>query len=630
MQKKSGSKNGQPHRTLGPVSDLERYLPSEWWKTLFNSLYLKTDGDVFENNINTQHDIDLLLNMTQLQPNDTILDLCCGQGRHSLELASRGYQHIIGIDRSRYLLRLARKRAKSLHLSVNFSEGDARKFRIKEKSVDCAFILGNSFGYFERQEDDLVVLNNLKKILASRGKLVLDIVDGEWMRAHFEPRSWEWIDQEHFVNRERSLSSDGQRLITREVITHADKGVIADQFYAERLYSLEEITAILHSLGFEDIQHYQNTDADSARKQDMGMMANRLFICARAPFKENISTPILGQSDLITVVMDDPQQGDPLRKNGVFNPEDFESIDILKEALHAIPGVKYTFLNDHAQLIADLKKNSPAFVLNLCDAGFNNIAEQELHICALFEMLQIPYTGAGPRCLALCYNKSFVRAIAQNVEIPVPLETFCDPADQSAHIPHIFPALLKPNMGDASLGITQDALVHNAEELINYMHYLHKKLPHTPILIQEFLSGAEYSVGLLGNKGKLEALPLLEVDYSALPENLPKILCYESKWLPDSIYWKNIQYKEAELSDEQSRKLIDYASTLFERLDCRDYARFDFRKDKNGNIKFLEANPNPGWTHDAKMNLMAGFAGMTYSQLLERILQTAKERLGLP
>ena len=78
-------------RTLGPVSDLERHLPSDWWRTLFNSLYLETDGDVIENDRNTSEEVDLLIRTVGLERNDRILDLCCGQGRHSLELARRGF-----------------------------------------------------------------------------------------------------------------------------------------------------------------------------------------------------------------------------------------------------------------------------------------------------------------------------------------------------------------------------------------------------------------------------------------------------------------------------------------------------------------------------------------------------------
>ena len=145
MQKKPQPNTQQ--RTLGPVSDLERHLPPEWWKGLFNALYLKTDGDVVENGENTRRDVDVLIKGLNLQPKQRILDLCCGQGRHAIEL---GYLNLYGIDRSRYLIRLARKRAQEGGLTVHFSEGDARKIRFGESSLDVVYLMGNSFCNFDR------------------------------------------------------------------------------------------------------------------------------------------------------------------------------------------------------------------------------------------------------------------------------------------------------------------------------------------------------------------------------------------------------------------------------------------------------------------------------------------------
>src|SRR5215469_13759287 len=255
-------------RTLGPVSDLERHLPSDWWRTLFNSLYLETDGDIIENDRNTAEEVDLLIRSVGLERNDRILDLCCGQGRHSLELARRGFSHVIGLDRSRYLIRLARKRAKQSGLQVSFHEGDARRFRLGEAEFHSVCLLGNSFGYFERPEDDLAVLEAVKRALSSGGALVMDLMDGEWMRLNFEPRSWEWIDQNHFVCRERDLAEDGDRLISREVVVHAERGVIADQFYAERLYSKERLETLLTGAGFTNVRFHPLLAPDSQRNQD--------------------------------------------------------------------------------------------------------------------------------------------------------------------------------------------------------------------------------------------------------------------------------------------------------------------------------------------------------------------------
>lgn len=626
-KKKSKQKKNSFSRTLGPVSDLEKHLPTEWWKTLFNSLYLKTDGDVVENEANTVSDIDALFNATNISKNSAVLDLCCGQGRHTLELARRGLTKLYGVDRSGYLIRLARKRSKQKGFDINFSEGDARKIKHKESSLDYVIVMGNSFGYFEKAEDDTAVLNSIKRILKSEGTLVLDIVDGEWMRNHFVERSWEWIDQSHFVCRERSLTSDRSRIVSREVITHAEMGVLADQFYAERLYSFEEIKANLQELGFSEVTLHGNLVPESDRNQDLGMMANRLFITAKAPVKQ--VKEIKAKTLDLTIVMGDPGQPDSVKKNGQFNEEDFATIQKLKDALAKIPGIKTQYLSEHRTLLNKLKDLKTDLVLNLCDEGFNNHATLELHVPAYMEMLGIPYTGAGPGSLAMCYNKSIVRAIAQSIDVPVPLETYYDPSDQSATLPSIFPALLKPNIGDSSIGITQNSVVHNAEELVNYIDYLKELLPGVPILIQEYLQGKEYSVSLIGNQGRFEVLPVLEVDYSDLPANLPKILAYESKWLPDSPYWTQIKYHEANLDENNYRNIVDYSKKLFTKMECRDYARFDFRADATGQIKILEVNPNPGWCWDGKFNYMAGYAGIEYHEMLEKIINAACERLNI-
>jgi D-alanine-D-alanine ligase len=615
-------------KTIGPVSDLERHLPSDWWQSLFNSLYLKTDGDVVENDSNTAREIDLLIQSAGLERNDRILDLCCGQGRHAIELARRGFQNVTGVDRSRYLIRLARKRARMLGLSVTLHEGDARKFRLAPQSFHCVALMGNSFGYFDREEDDIAVLEAVKRALKPGGTVALDLADGDYMRVNFERRSWEWIDENHFVCRERSLSRDGRRLITREVVVHAEKGVLADQFYAERLYTKQQIEQLLTQVGFDAVRFHTQIETESDRNQDLGMMANRVFMTAQAPRITMLQPKSGVPFPEVTVLLGDPRLPDDVKLGGHFNAEDFDTVNRLKDALGELEGYKFTYFDNHAALLSDLRANPPKFVFNLCDEGLNNDAFMELHVPAYLEMLGVPYTGAGPGCLALCYNKSLVRAAAMSIDIPVPLETFCDPDDQSATIPSVFPALIKPNFGDSSIGITAQSVVHTPEEAVTYIARLRDTLPGRPLLIQEYLTGSEFSVGLVGNPGiGFTPLPCLEVDYSRLPPNLPPILGYESKWEPNSPYWTQIQYREARLDDDRRRRLIDYSMALFERLACVDYARFDFRADASGEIKLLEVNPNPGWCWDGKLNLMAGFSGLRYADLLRMILDAAQARV---
>lgn len=627
-RKTRSSHNVNTPRTFGPVSDLEQHLPSDWWRSLFNSLYLKTDGDVVENHQNTVQEIDYIEEITDLKRDDFILDLCCGQGRHSLELARRGYQHVTGIDRSRYLIRLARKRAGTENLDVVFHEGDARRFQSPMRFFDYVILMGNSFGYFERQADDESVLRSVARSLNPDGQIVLDLVDGSWMRENYEKRSWEWIDENHFVCRERALTKDQTRIISREVITHAEKGVLADQFYAERIYSRDELEELLDRLNYRDICCHDIMESHSTREQDLGMMARRMFFTATAPVKP-APTPAVLEPALrkVTVLMGDPALPDNVKVNGQFNDEDFQTIEKMQDALKDVPGYNFKYFKNHKKLIKAFLTNKPEFVLNLCDEGYMNDPFKELHVTAFLEMLDIPYTGANPSCLGLCYNKSLVRAISESLDVPTPLESYVGPDDNAATLPSTFPALLKPNFGDSSVGITRDAVVYNADELLNYVDWIRDNVSKSAILIQEYLTGTEYSIGIIGNPGlSYTILPPLEVDYSSLDPDLPQILGYESKWLPDSPYWQQIRYKQADLKEETQRLLFDYSNKLFTRLGCRDYARFDFRSDAEGNIKLLEVNPNPGWCWDGKMNIMAEWAGISYSDFLMGIVRAAEER----
>lgn len=611
--------------TLGPISDLERHLPGEWWRTLFNAMYLRTDGDMVENNDITEREIDAFLDAVPLGKDARILDLCCGQGRHLLALARRGFRSLAGVDRSRYLIRLARRRARKDGFDIDLSEGDARKFRADARSFDCVTMLGNSFGFFESEADDVEVLNSILRVLKSDGSLYLDLADGSWLRDHFEKRSWEWIDQNQFVCRERTLSADGRRLVSREVVTHAEQGVIADQFYAERLYTREQIKVLLERAGFKNVVVHASYEPTTERNEDLGMMGHRLIVSARAPIFEAVSVP-KGKKPL-AVLMGDPRLPDTVKLNGVFNENDFDTIDRLKAALEETGRYDVTYYDNHAEMFDALRRDKPRLSLNLCDEGFMNDAFKELHVPAFMEALDLPYTGAGPACLGLCYDKGLVRAIAEAMDIPVPLETMVNPGDRMATIPSVLPALIKPATGDSSIGITKDAVVHTPEEALAYIDVLRETMPERAILVQEYLTGDEYSVALIGNPGiGLDALPILAVDYGNLPAGLPKILSYESKWMPDSPYWNDIGYKEAHLPENTRRDLVDRSVKLFERLGCRDYARFDFRAGADGVVKLLEVNPNPGWCWDGKMNLMAGFAGMTYTEFLSDILEAAELR----
>lgn len=627
-EKKSSTPN-HPF-SYGPVENLEAYVPQDWWRRIFNSLYLKTDADVIADDAMTKREIDTFLAILNLSNDAQILDLCCGQGRHSLEIARRGFQSVEGLDRSHYLIQRARAQAKKEGLPVRFREGDARKLPYKPDSFDVVLLLGNSFGYFETVQDDLRILQQVFRVLKPWGKILIDVADGEYLREHYQPRSWEWIDRKHFVCRERSLSFDKQRLISREVITHVEKGVIADQFYAERLYTHKQLHELLETAGFSDITFHGTLTPNSQRNQDLGMMEKRIIVTAVARKSwTQIKTKPKEEVKKVVVLLGDPTKPDQLKPYGVFDDDDFYTIDQLKSALKQLPNYHFQYLYNHDTLIQDLLKlrREIDYVFNLCDEGFYNDPRKELHVPALLDMLEIPYSGAGPQCLAYCYDKSLVRGVAKEMHIPVPDAIFITAEKSSFDLPIPFPVIVKPNYGDSSFGITQRSVVHSPEEFVTVITEVREKFGYEkPILVEEFLTGKDLTIGIIGNPpDAYTVFPIIEEDYSLLPPELPKICGYEAKWKPDSPYWK-LRSIPATLPEETEKFIVECCLKLFERLECRDYARFDWRLDADGKPKLLEVNPNPGWCWDGHLAKMAHIAGVSYPKMLQMILEAAEIR----
>lgn len=615
-------------KTQGPVADLESHLHPEWWKRIFNSIYLKTDADVVEDDKITAAEVTMFSEILGIGDNDVLLDLACGQGRHLIELAKRGNYNLYGLDRSRFLIQRAKGVSKKKGLHINFKEGDARKLPYHTDMFDYVTILGNSFGYFESLDEDVKILKEIFRILKPGGKLLMDIADGSYLREHFTPRSWEWIDKKHFVCRERSLASDNQRLISREVVTHTDKGVIVDQFYAERLYTREQLTSLVEKVGFREATFHGNIGSDSLRNQDLGMMEKRFIITAVAN-KEWSPKRKLKDVKHVVVVMGDPELSDIVKPDAKFDEDDFETVNKLKVALSKLDGYKFKYLNNHKTLVDDLQKlqGKADLVLNLCDEGYDNEALKELHVPALLEVLKLPYSGSNPQTLAYCYDKSLIRGIATEIDVPV-ADAFVITADENLFELNLpFPVIAKPNFGDSSFGITQNSVVYSIEELTDAIHWIRKKFGYgKPILIEEFLTGAEISVGIIGNIDNYTVLPVIEEDYSDLPEGLPKICGYEAKWLPDSPYMKALKSIRASLPPSTEQDVINHSLKLFERLDCRDYCRFDWRLNAKGEPKLLEVNPNPGWCWDGHLAKMSTFANLDYSDMLGTILKAAELR----
>ena len=603
-----------------------------------------------------------------------------------------------GHDQSSYLISLAQERAsfQSVANQAFFTVGDCRQIPYDDNTFDLIILMGNSFGYFADEDSDRVVLSEINRVLVPGGRLVIDITDGAYMRENFAERSWEWADDSTFVCRERQLSDDGLRLNSREIITVTNKGVVRDQFYQERLYSQTELTELLLEAGLEVAEKAKEVSSEtiitigydmSKRKEDLGMMEQRMLVNAVKPLtyspKPILEAPIqnakkdsyptvtaaindsLAQLSVssdssapslsvpeVTVLLGDPSMDCFGKLNNKWNQEDIETRKKLIIALNELgySHEKLKLIDNHSDLSKQLEQRRPSFVFNLCDEGYNNDAQKELHIPVLLEVLGIPYSGAGPNCLAYCYDKGLVNRSAETLGVPAPREltyladvttpeiSDLDKLDQLISEKILYPAFIKPIKGDNSLGITGRSIIRNRSDLKAYIEEL-SSIGIRNVLIQEYLQGTEYGVGMVGNPetSGFHFFPILEVDYTKIiKRDLPPILGFESKWDPESPYWSEISYKRASLSPQVEEKLKKMCTVLWERFECRDYARFDFRCDVgrgdgfdglNGTIKLLEVNPNPGWCWDGKLAYMAKLDGISYKDMLGMILKSSIDRV---
>jgi D-alanine-D-alanine ligase len=365
---------------------------------------------------------------------------------------------------------------------------------------------------------------------------------------------------------------------------------------------------------------------------------------------ENITAPPL------LVVMGDPSLPSSEKLNQTWNPEDIETIEILRQAVVSSFGAdrEVRFLDSHQRLYFDLVSASmmdvKPLIFNLCDEGYLNHARLEMHVPALLDLLQLPYTGAAPACLAICYDKGLVNALAGQLGVPVPAELYIpayldvDALSQaeleSLFAKMVFPAFVKPVRGDGSVGITAASVVKSIAAAVAYIKVVRQDINvlTKDVIVQEYLCGDEVSVGIIGNPrlgahGKVDLtsacfMPVLKADFSALPKDLPPILAYDSKWNPESPYWTDVCYKPATITEEQQNALYQHCAVLCERFELRDFGRFDWRwSNASGCFKLLEVNPNPGWCHDGKAAIMAKMMGLSYPEMIAKIVTSAEERM---
>jgi D-alanine-D-alanine ligase len=266
-----------------------------------------------------------------------------------------------------------------------------------------------------------------------------------------------------------------------------------------------------------------------------------------------------------------------------------------------------------------------------CDLVFNlteSFADDDtadFKIAGFLELIGKKYTGSGTHGLMLAQDKAIAKKIFafHGVHTPVFARSFRGRLDFS-HDLH-FPVIVKPAREDGSIGIEFSAVVSSIRELMERMDWLHANFD-SPVLIEEYVEGREMYVGIIGND-KPEALPVVELDLSKLPDGTPRIASAEVKWGKGTKAYRDTKSAIAtDLPEEAVAALQRTAVAAYQALELRDYGRVDMRLQPDGRVAVIEVNPNPWLSSKAEFAMAARKSGRNYSQLIEEIVELAMAR----
>jgi D-alanine-D-alanine ligase len=235
------------------------------------------------------------------------------------------------------------------------------------------------------------------------------------------------------------------------------------------------------------------------------------------------------------------------------------------------------------------------------------------------------YTGSGAHGLMLAQDKAVAKKIFafHGVHTPVFAKSFRGRLDFSHDLQ--FPVIVKPAREDGSIGIEFSAVVSSIRELMERMDWLHANFD-SPVLIEEYIEGREMYVGVIGND-KPEALPVIELDLSKLPDGMPRIASAEVKWGKGTKAYRDTKSSIAtDLPEESVQALQQTAIAAYQALELRDYGRVDMRLQPDGRVHVIEVNPNPWLSSKAEFAMAARKSGRSYLQLIEEIVELATTR----
>ncbi|MDD5486026.1 MAG: D-alanine--D-alanine ligase [Dehalococcoidales bacterium] len=260
-------------------------------------------------------------------------------------------------------------------------------------------------------------------------------------------------------------------------------------------------------------------------------------------------------------------------------------------------------------------------VFNICE-GRGKSSSREAQVPSILEMLNIPYTGSSPQCLAVCLDKPLTKRILASYGVVTPKwHVGCDKENLSEAVKEIdyFPVVVKLAHEGSSIGITNSSVAHTAEEAQALASKLISSYQQ-PVMFEQYIGGHEITVGVIGGKNPY-ILGIMEIK----PKKQSGLFMYSIEVKRD--YVNQVFYEcPAKLASDSLERLKTASLAIFKILGCRDMARLDFRVDANGVPYFIEINPLPGLGSHSDLVIMAGLLGISHKELTDKVLSASLER----
>jgi D-alanine-D-alanine ligase len=326
------------------------------------------------------------------------------------------------------------------------------------------------------------------------------------------------------------------------------------------------------------------------------------------------------------VLVDDDESSAPVEKSPVTRTLDKKEVE--EEVAEALVKLGHDpvmhELDGTPRSLTALTRLDCDLVFNLTES-FADDDTADFKIAAFLELIGKRYTGSGTHGLMLAQDKALAKKIFafHGIHTPVFAQCYRGRLDFSHDLQ--FPVIVKPAREDGSIGIEFSAVVSSIRELMERMDWLHTHFD-SPVLIEEYIDGRELYVGILGND-KPEALPIVELDLSKLPDGTPRIAAAEVKWGKGTKAYRDTKsIIPSDMSEETVLTVQHTAVAAYQALELRDYGRVDMRLQPDGRVHVIEVNPNPWLSSRAELAMAARKSGRTYPELVEEIVELASSR----